>query len=231
MNTKSFLTYEGFLLAFAPLAGILISYFYQIGRYAFYDASFELIELSTPKIIVASISVLVVSSAYAISWLSNAREDGRWKLPGILGHVFYNAVLTVSFWFRTDRTGAEILLSLIICVVVGTIGTYWLQHTVMRWRDADGGGGRILSRYFCVVYLFFMFALLSAYSGYSNANSQRHLVIAGSSSVVVGTFNGSLVTKSFDQKSGVIEPDTTILVPIPERVALRNVEMRLRHAD
>lgn len=231
MNTKLALTYEGFLLAFAPLAGILISYFYQIGRYTFYNASFDLIELSTPKIIVASISVLMISSAYTISWLSTLRKDGRWKLPGIIGHILYNSILTASFWFRTDRTISGILASFLICVVVATVGTYWLQRTVTKWNDTDSLGGHIMGRYLCFVYIFFMFALLSAYSGYSNANTESHLAIFGSNSVVVGTFNGNFVTKGFDPQSGEIEKVTTTVVSPSGNVALHSIKIRLKHTD
>ena len=228
-STKTFLTYEGFILALAPVAGVLSSYFYQVGRYTFYSVPYDLIELSTPRIIVASVSVLMISSVYAVSWLSNIREDGRWKLPGIIGHITYNSILTGAFWFRADGTVSEMIPVIILCITGTTVGTYWLQRTITRWTDR--GGGRILSRYLCAVYLFFVFALLAAYSGYSNASGDSHLAIVGSNSVVGGTFNGNIVTKGYEPKSGEIEADVTTIVSPSTDISLRTPRIRLKHPD
>ena len=195
--------YEGFLVALAPLLGLLAAYFYELGRYSYFDIPKDLLELSTPKVIAAVIGVASFLLIYTVSWLEDLRSiKTTSKTRLIIWHLIANAVLTAVFWLRPAISANETAVMGISSTVLFTIGTIWLHSVLTKLRSDPPKSVSIFHYVVLSFYIFSMFSFVSLLSGYLEAKGEKYwLSRAGHHQILVGTFNGQYILKEYDPKT------------------------------
>lgn len=203
--------WEPYALAIAPLLGISIAFCKEVGRFLYLGVPFDLIELDTPKILVSTIGVLVVTSAYLAMWLDGVtkREGNAWT-EFIAQHVTMNAILSFAMIYRTEAAFLYQVLPVLLLSVWLTVMTLSARFIVLRAKAS----GSLLNIGYSPMLLSMlsiaMFATISGlvcYLGYSGErNVGSRLVVAKTHVAFVGMFSGQYVLKPFD-------PDTQRVLP------------------
>ena len=220
-------TFEGTLIALVPAVAVLIAYLYQVGSYFYLGVPFELVELSTPKIIVSIIATVFFFWFYGVVWAENfsGPQPKKWY-ELVAWHLFINIIMTAVFWFRPRGDLFSNLATLFFCLVFFTAGTLWLQKLI---RPPGTEKPTLLGWSAFVAYAAAVVLFVSVASGFnSEAKQTSRLVVKGSSLIFVGTYNGQYILKEFDPRTSTFDRESATLMPPDDLVGLERRKMRLK---
>lgn len=221
-------TFEGTLIALVPATAVLIAYLYQVGCYMYLGIPFELVELSTPKIIISIIATVFFFWFFGVVWVESFSGPQPKKWYGVLiWHLFVNTILTAVFWFRPRTNLSSNLVTLAFCLTFFTAGTLWLHHLI-RSRAAGKPGSILWYSLFASYAILVVFFASVASGANSEAKQTSRLVVKGSSRVFIGTYNGQYILKEFDPKTNVFTREGAILTPPDSSIVLERRKLRLK---
>lgn len=135
-----FTRYEGALLAAAPGVGIMLALLDQFGRFAFLDVPPSFIELSPSKVVIATVSVVVVAGSYATVWAEEIRGRRLVKRAELIAsHLFVNSTLACCLALTRTDGFLQRLPSMAAIAAGLTVVTYWGHMLKRRLQQASKG--------------------------------------------------------------------------------------------
>lgn len=226
MDKDSFFgPYGKYVAALLPVFGVALTSVNQIGRLAFYEVPYELMEFSTVSTLLSAIALTVTSSAGLLSIAIAYTRDLQTWWHRAIHHIFLASMLTAPFWIKSVNFGHSISWPTVL-FMVGLAGAGYMTESY--YRSVKSGTDstndlqtRIEKALHVALVLGFMTLAGSFSHGYLYAKeSPMRLFIRGTNDLVAGSFNGDLVIKRYDPKKGVIDKAVTSLLSPQARLEL-----------
>lgn len=200
-----FAPYEATLLAAAPALAILVAYLYQFGSYGALNVPFELIELSTPKIVVSIIYLTFFFWFYAVVWIESRALAEPQSRYGILSmHLLLNVLMSAVFWFRPYASLRGNLLALLFFTSLFTSASLWARWIVKKRKDTAQPISLLVRSTF-IGYCALLICFVSVVSGMDSEYKQTsRLVVKDKNLAFIGSYGGQYILMPYDPKTLII---------------------------
>lgn len=210
---KAFAPFEATLLAAGPALAILVAYLYQFGSYGALGVPFELIELSTPKIIVSIIALTFFFWFYAVVWMENGVQLKPKTWQGLVGwHLLLNFFMSAMFWFRPYASLSGNLVAMVAFTGLLTSATLW-GRWIFAKRKLTGRSVSLLTRSTFFGYCTILVFLVSTASGMNSEYKQTsRLIVKGTSLAFIGSYAGQYILIPFDPKTLTLKDGSVTLM-------------------
>jgi len=207
-------------VALIPILGTGLVLMDQLGRFLFYGIPAELLEIDAYKVLVSSLSMIVVGCALLYAGASFYDPAGQKPAVRLVFHLGFAAALTSPFWARDVQFGARVSIPT-VAFVLFTGGVFfsterWLrQHRTLRGRERLSGLGLICC---LLTILVFLATLTHGYLGERDRTS--FTFVAGSNDAFVGRTGELLILKGYDPRTRCFVRARTKLVTVESALTM-----------
>lgn len=207
-------------VALIPILGTGLVLMDQLGRFFFYGIPAELLELDAYKILISSLSMIIVGCALLYAGASFYEPAGQKPAVRLIFLLGFAAVLTSPFWLRDIRFRAPISIPT-VAFVLFTGGVLfcterWLrQHRTLFGRERLSGLGLIC----CLLTILIFLATLT--HGYlTERNRTSFTFVTGSNDAFIARTGELLILKGYDPHTRCFVRTRTKLIAIESALTL-----------
>lgn len=199
-------------IALTPIIGTGLVLTDQIGRLLFYGVPPEFLELDAYKILLSSVSMLLMGSTIFYLGSTFYEQEDSSPLSRFFFHLLFATVVTAPFWLGDFEFGRPVSLP--------SVGFIFLTGVVLfgieRWlkRDKKEGVKEQISDWSLISFFGSLMVLAATIThGYLSERDRTSLTfLAGSNNAVVSRAGDLLIVKTYDPTTKAFDKDRTKLV-------------------
>lgn len=196
----------------------------QMGRYAYYDIPFELLEIDTYKLLTSGFSLLfaVASTLYLATSVVSSDVRPTNMIERVVVYVVLATLLSLPIWGEQLELGGDVSWPIVglIALMAWALGV--TERALVQRRSREPLSERVGRWALAAFASALAVAICTTVLGYQSERSRtNYTFIAGTPRAIVGKSGDSLITKVYEPSAKRFRPGVTVLVSVDKTLTLQ----------
>lgn len=197
---------------------------HQVGRYAYYDIPFELLEINAYQLLTSGLSLLfaVASTVFLATTLVNGSEAPKARAERLARRMVLAGLLSMPIWVEDFEWGGEVSWPTVGLIGLIGWGLWGVESVLAKRRPRGEPVGDRIGRWAHAAFVSALAILVLAVAhGYQTERGRTHYTfVAATERAIIGKFGDSLITKEYDPRTRRFKPSRTVLVIVEDTLVL-----------